>query len=409
MQPLKVIIFLSILSFILGNILIYHTILNKIDISARDVIVRAKADIRFNGKEWDVARYINDPFVRGLEPMYIITNDGYVIDRRQIIHGFLDLSNYKYLLTFTTPQTIKTITNQRWRVVSKPLVKDGINKGVIGTAYYDPGIDDLENIDAQLQKYLEELSKRISYKSKGIEFSRVDDSSFPQRVSFTVVDEFNSIIVKKQNSSNIDRAPNFIDPSYIKPIIASGPRVFFKYDSVTHELFRVETDIIRGPQNNIAAVIAVGRSVNFALIIMLYFSILQGTIIIVGIVLQIVSQYRSVLVPSEQDDFELPKSILFDEKKSVLSLDAQEIPIPFDTNQYYLIKALFSKPEKIWETDELLEFIGQDPTEAHWRKIYDTMIILNKKITVLNREKLILNKGKRYMLNPVLLNSISKS
>jgi hypothetical protein len=57
--------------------------------------------------------------------------------------------------------------------------------------------------------------------------------------------------------------------------------------------------------------------------------------------------------------------------------------------------------------DEILEAFGHDTAPENWRKVYDSMILINKKTEPYIPVKLIELKDKTYQLNPSLIPMVS--
>jgi hypothetical protein len=96
--------------------------------------------------------------------------------------------------------------------------------------------------------------------------------------------------------------------------------------------------------------------------------------------------------------------IKFDIPNNELIIDSRSIEIPYASNQYYLCKALFSKPNKKWELDELFNYAGESIDDTNSRKYYDTVIALNKKTGI----KLFEYKNRIYRINPDYILNIAK-
>jgi DNA-binding response OmpR family regulator len=98
--------------------------------------------------------------------------------------------------------------------------------------------------------------------------------------------------------------------------------------------------------------------------------------------------------------------ISFDKKTGNLTIDNHVIEIPYATHQYYLCKALFSAPRKRWEGDELLDLFGETDS-TNRRKVYDAMLIVNKKAAAYMSDRLIVSRDRIYQINENLLPKIS--
>jgi hypothetical protein len=96
------------------------------------------------------------------------------------------------------------------------------------------------------------------------------------------------------------------------------------------------------------------------------------------------------------------KGLSFDEVESIIHIIGKTVKIPHGTNQYYLCRAIFRKPKKRWENDELLENFGSDNQQEKEVKQqpYDAMIAVQKKVNKKTGiEDLILYENKTYRLN----------
>jgi len=387
-----------LLQFVTGIFMFFMTSINQLQIQLDRKIQQIKADIRFDNDRWDLSLYNADPQLLGTEPLYFIAVDGFVLDRRSPIRGFLDTSDHKRLLSYTSPQTIKNITGNLRRVYAKPILDQDKPVGVVGVSYYNPPDEILDQIDAKLMHTADDILTKISTHLGVIDTSQLDVRRIPNDLSFTIVDAYNSILIKTANVNSIDRIPNFIDPSYVKNITNSGLTRMIR-DSQTSELFLIKISPILQDENLIAIVV-VGKSIEPAI------STLQQYIIFEGVVSLLIVSFAIYLLVftkiSTNEDITKSitfKQVAFSEKRGKLTVNGRNIEIPYATNQYYLLKMLFSKPTKRWETDELLDRFGEDPELENGRKVYDAMISVNKKVSKVIPLKLILNQNKTYQLN----------
>jgi len=164
--------------------------------------------------------------------------------------------------------------------------------------------------------------------------------------------------------------------------------------------------------NNVTGVIVVGRSISYIFEIIRNFTIAEFC---TGLIFLIVFSFTAIIVVRKHVIYTrtmpVPEKsevhhISFDKKAGSIVLDHEEIIIPYATNQYYLCDTLFSNPKRRWELDELLEKFGEQDL-TNWRKVYDAMVIINKKIAQYMDEKLIVVKDKTYQINPKLLPKLS--
>jgi hypothetical protein len=92
----------------------------------------------------------------------------------------------------------------------------------------------------------------------------------------------------------------------------------------------------------------------------------------------------------------------FNKQDSSIEIGNASVKLPYAKYEYLLAQALFSKPKKRWENDELAESMAFD--DDKYTAIYDTYIRLNDRISsITGIENLILYGDKTYQLNPKYL------
>lgn len=396
-----------LLELFLGLFILYEVSIRQTQISLQNAIQQIHNDITFQNGSWNVSRYNSDPNAEGAGPVYILSSDGYVIDRWKPIHGFLDTSDLKHLLSYKTPQTITTPTEQSWRIYSKPVINNGQNLGVITVAFFNPTSQNTKDIDQRLLATTDEVANKLRFQNGAIDTKNIDVRDISYDISFQVVDQYNKVIAKNNNTNSIDRIPNYIDLSYVGDLLTQ-PTFQQITDSQTGERFLFLTSPFVN-NNTVVGVIVTGISIASIGTLLQSFLLAE---IIAGILLALLSTYITYLVirphlhPEENlDSLHEVEHIAFDSKNSTLIFDNIEIAIPYATNQYYLLESLFSNPKKRWETDELLERFGEHEF-GNSRKVYDAMVILNKKVTPILGIKLIIARDKTYLINPNLLSKI---
>lgn len=408
LQLTSLLVGLFILQFIIGALLIYQVTLHETTIQLTAIAKRVQEDITFDNGKWNTNRYNADPELPGTYPLYVLASDGFVIDRWKPVHGFLDTSDAKKLLSYTTPQTISTDTDQTWRVLSKPITNNGQKVGVLTVASFNPSSDNLDSIDEQLSENATTILSKTMVTNGQISTKNLDVRDISYDVVFQIVDSYNRIITKTDNTNSIDRIPNFIDTSYIGDIV-SGPQQQTVQDTFTGEKFLLLSQPIVNAQNNTIGVIVVGKSIAFLSIILHDYLIAEGllgvllTIIVLGLILTLSKRFAQRFAISQTKPS--ITSLSFDKKSAVLFINTEKIAFPYATNQYYLLTAIFTSPKKRWESDEILERFGETDN-ANTRKVYDAMTLINKKLASLFDEKLILIKDKCYQLNPELINKL---
>lgn len=368
---------------------------------------RIQRDIQFKNGKWDVTLYNSDPITPHpsgssgfTDPLYIITTDGFVIERNRPINGILDSSDFKHLMIFQKVQTFTTITNEKWRILSKPVIRNGKTYGVIMVAHYTPEENSLDTIDKTLQENLEIIDKKISLKNNTINAQDVDVRNVHYDVAFEIVNSFNKVVL------NNGRMPSFIDVSYVEKEIKSNHTRIVK-DTTTNEEFYIFTSVLSDKQNNPLGIITLGKSINPLKTLLRDYILLS--IFFGGLLLLPLSIASTYFINAEKknaiDEYEksliqksLPAMLHFSPKEEHLQVNDMLIEIPYHSNQHYLCEKLFSNPQKLWTQEELMEGLGKSE-EEHSRKLYDASLALNKKVQF----KLIDYRDKTYRINPVLL------
>lgn len=394
----------------LGGFLISQVALTQTSDALHQIANRVKGDVQYQNGTWNISRYNADPDVPDTYPLYLLSSDGFVIDRWKPLHGFLDTSDVKRLLSYQTPQTITTPTSQTWRIFSKPITQHGQTLGVVTVSYFNPPTTDMSPIDSQLQGAINTIAAKLVIKGNTIDASAVDPRDVSFDIAFQVVDSYNRIITKNNNTNSIDRIPNYIDASYVGDVINQSPERQV-VDSVTHERFLLVTTPITDQHGYVVGALVVGKSIAFIGEIVRDFILAEAAL---GLVLVLVATIASLrlLVPlieqtrrTQAAEQKVIEHLSFDKKTGALLLDEHEILIPYATNQFYLCGAVFAQPKHHWEIDELLERFGEkDLTNA--RKVYDAMVLLNKKVAPILGGRLVTMHDKTYQLNSTLLEKL---
>ncbi|HSW88933.1 MAG TPA: hypothetical protein VLG12_07255 [Candidatus Saccharimonadales bacterium] len=402
-----------IIQLIVGSFLIYQVAINQTTDYLHQVTRRVQEDISYKNGTWDTHRYITDPELPGTFPVYILSADGFVIDRWKPIHGYLDTSDVRRLLSYQTPETITTPTNQSWRILSKPIMHGNEILGIITVSYFNQQ-GNTTDTDAKLRDSISEIESKIRIKGNTIDTANLDVRDITFGVALQIVDKFNRIIIKNNNTNSIDQIPNYIDASYIGTVANAVPARQVQ-DADTGERFLLVATPMFDSNGYITGVIVIGRSISYMYEILKNFFIADGILCIglAGILVLFTLTFvrRYVAIKTNSALLEIKKKhivdhIAFDKKSGTIILDDHEIHIPYATNQYYLCDALFSAPKKRWEVDELLEKFGEQDL-TNWRKVYDAMLIINKKVMPIIDNKLIIAQEKTYQINSTLASKIN--
>ncbi len=403
-----VVVGFSFLIYLVAN---YLYLLQTSQNDAKNVLQKnvslISADLVYKNNHLDVTAYENDltPYDN---PLYIFTTDGFAIDRERIIKGFLDFSDIKYSSSFLSAQTITTPVNDKWRVLSQDIKNGNSTLGTILVAYPQPDDAALKDIDSLIADNATSLSSVIKVDGDKLDTSNVKFKNIDSKLSVEIVDKFNHILV------TLGGPPAYIDRSYLTNVLTDKYQNI--YDSKTKEHFLVYSKpIFDEKTKQTVAIVVSGYSltqINKDLHNQLVFSTIIGVIIVMLLLLSIGFLLRIEIIQITKRINEtiakaiplLPKSphIIFDKDRSIIYLKSAELKVPYATLQYDICKVLFSKINKRWEYDEILDKMGEDNLNVKdsWRKIYDAVRLLNEKSKEVLGFEVILSESKTYRVNP---------
>ncbi len=399
---------LSFLIYLIANYLYLQQLAqNDVKNILRKNVGLISADLVYKDNHLDVTAYENDltPYDN---PLYIFTTDGFAIDRERIIKGFLDFSDIKYSSSFSTPQTITTPVNDKWRVLSHDIKNGNAILGTILVGYPQPDDSALKDIDSIMADNAASLSSVIKVVGDKVDTSNVKFKNIDSKLSIEVIDKFNHTLV------TLGGPPAYIDRSYLTNVISEKFQNIDDSKSKEHYLI-YSKPIIDEKTKQAVAVVVSGYSltqINKDLHNQLVFSTTSGSIIVVLLLLATGFLLRKEIIEITKRINEtivkaipiLPKrsDIIFDKDKSIIYLKTIELKVPYASLQYEICKVLFSKINKRWEYDEILEKMGEDDLDVKdsWRKIYDAVRLLNEKSKVVLGFDVILFESKTYRVNP---------
>jgi hypothetical protein len=397
----------------LSYLFIRTSTLGDIKKNLRNFTDRVEKDLVYSNGTWNINKYDADPQTPHpngssgySKPLYVITSEGYIIERSEPITGLLDVSDYKYLSQFSEPQTITTVANEKWRVLSMPIVENGRTLGVIMTALYDPNDRIISEIDTRLEKTVNDIRNALTIYQGKIDTSALDIRNIHYEYSFVIVDSFNNVL-----ASN-GRTPSYIDVSYVKKWLEEPRDTIIRDEHTGEEYYLVSKNIIH--QGSPIGLIIAAEPITFLETLLkklLIFSLITAILLAFPFIMFLFGTIAEVfgnILKNEKTgvrEITLLKKVYFDKKNSTLILNDEEYQIPFASNQYYLCEAVFSAPTKRWEIDELLEKMGEDTEDTpNTRTVYDAMLAIHKRV----KYKLIEYKDKTYFLNPALRSVIQK-
>jgi len=400
---LKIIIFfiaIFTIQLIAGYFLLKNAVVDDIKKNAYNLTQRIMHDIKIVNDEWDISLYNADPqtpYPHGSsgfsKPLYILTSSGFVIERNQPIAGFLDSSDFKHLLDFTSPATITAETGETWRVLSKPIIDDGKTIGVIVVSYFNAQSSQFPDLDKKLEDNAGNLLSQVNVKNNKISVENVDVRNIHYDVSFEVVNIFNKSLI------NNGRTPSFIDTSYIDRELNS-PDSRIIQETGTNAKYITYTGKLYNNKKQIKGIVIAAEPVtiadNFLQKYLYYFGIISA--ITTPVLIFFAYRYLNKTNP---DNFRKKlkfNKATFNNSQGIIYLDNKKYPIPKVSNQYYLIEAVFSNRNKHWGQRELLKRFGVETSEENWRKVYDAMQAINKRVDF----KLIVYENKTYAINRLL-------
>lgn len=400
----------SFLAYLIVNFLFirwasYGSIKNNL----KQINTRIIKDLIYRNGKWDTSFYVNDDNISQENPLYIITTDGFIIDREKPINGFLDTANFQYSSSFTTPSTIITPAGEQWRMYSKAISQNGTQSGSIVVGYYQPELSALTDIDNQLQKSADIILGRIKIMGGTLDVGNIDTRNINIKISYEIVDKYN------RTFSSVGGLPSFIDKSYLPDVLRSEYSTVI--DKKTNTAYLIFTMPFIDSSQNIVAVIVNGYSlaqINNYLHNQLVFSMGSGLVVIILMLVLLSYLLRSELIKIiKQISENLAKTFPFSQKDSTLRFDKdnsviyfteQAIKIPYNSIQYGVCKVLFSNLKKRWENDEIVEKVfpevGFEETGKYWRKVYDAIGAINEKSQQVFGFDIVLFEAKTCRINP---------
>lgn len=386
--------------------LLYQILLIQAKNNLNKTTSRIREDIIFKDGKWDLSHYNADSNIVDNNPLYIITTEGVILERSRPINGLLDLSRFTSINQYLFPTTIDTIANEKWRVLASPINSGDQAIGIIFTSFYQPDDSHIQQIDQNLQQVINTINADISVNGDLIDISRVDSRKIPYDINFQIVTRFNKVVFQSNNNNSITRMPTNIDRSYVDNQL-KGERYKQVADASTKKAYLTSTIPILNDNNLTSGIIVTAVPIDDiyqTLEVFVALSLLIGLVMIIAMIPICFKIFNSIQSSIQKKIIQkpTPKVINFMRQECKLVIDGEGIDIPYASFQYYFCQALIQKPQKKWEADELLEIFGEEMGGEKWRKVYDTMIGINKKTSHLV-EKLFVVKDKRYYFNPIYI------
>lgn len=401
--------FLLVAEVGIGYYLIRQASFSAISDKLQSFAARVRSDVKFENGVWDLSAYNADPLTPHPSgsggftyPLYIVTTEGFVIERTAPINGLLDTSDFQRLSQYDKLQTVTAPTEQEWRVLSRPLRKDGVTLGVVLVSYYLPEKYNLQEVDRRLTESMDHLVSQIGTSKNKLDTSRIDARNVYYDITSEVVDRHNKVLFVN------GRVPTFVDESYVAREL-SQPSTRIVTDSITGEQFYTHNRVISDSAGNVMGIIVTAQSVANIYELLRYYVIFSLVFSIVLVVpLSIVGFYvidREFLFLNKRKEQmrQNPSHIQFNGEKGILTVGEAEIHIPKQSYQYYLCDTLFSDTDRKWLLEEIASRIHHDESDS-WKTIYDAHLAINRKAGI----KLVSYDDRQYQINPRFASAIRK-
>lgn len=369
-------------------------------------------DFEYSNGAWSTDKYLSDTTTPSEIPLYIFSLDGFLIDRRNIIRGFLDTSNFTYASSFKVPITILSPIGERWRMFSYPIKRNGQEQGVILLGYFEPVGTTEKELDAALLINAKMLDNRITVANAGLDATGVVDKELDHNISFEIIDTFNL------SHKSIGGPPAHIDKSYLQDVLKRKDfAVITDAGSQKKYMLYVQPILAMG---EVVGVVVLGiglDQLNKILSNQLLLSFIAGLVSALVFALFTLFVYRhdigkiidERLATLTNPQCVVVERIVFDASGSTIIInDIHAIDIPADSYQHDICKLLFKNPKKLYDTLDLSDAMGElDEQKNVKRLVYDAVEAVNAKVKKLTGVKLISHTDKKYCINPALTSKLS--
>lgn len=368
-------------------------------------------DFAYSKGIWNTNAYLSDTTTPSEHPLYIFSLDGFLIDRMNVIGGFLDTSNFAYASSFMTPETIISPIGEHWRVFSYPVKRDGQDMGVILLGFFEPAGRSEKDLDAVLLANAQMVDRQITVTGGVLDGTQIVDKELEHNISFEIIDTFN------RSHKSIGGPPAHIDRSYLQ-------------DALKHEDFWVATDVWSQKKyllyvqpilvdRKTVGIVAMGKELSQLdqmLGNLLLLSIVAGVLSALAFAGFAIFIYRhdirrvieERLLTLSSPKYIAVERIAFDPQANAILVNSlQRIEIPPDSYQYDICTLLFKNPKKQYDTLDLSDAMGElDEQKNVKRLVYDAVEAVNAKVKKLTGMKLIFHTDKKYCINPTLASKL---
>lgn len=399
--------------YLLANYFIIRSLsLSDIKAYLKSTASSVSQDFDYTDGTWNTNEYLSDPTTPSEVPLYIFSLDGFLIDRKNIIRGFLDTSNFAYASSFTTPKTITSPIGEQWRVFSYKIERNGQGKGVILLGFFDPANRSEMELDAVLRTDAQKLDSQITVTDDLLDTTHIVDKEVDPNISFEVIDTFN------RSHKSIGGPPAYIDKSYLQDALSHKDFTVIS-DTRSQKKYMLHVQPIRASGETVGIVV-VGKSLEqFDQILgnQLLLSVIAGLLSVIVFALFTFFIYRHDIRDIVEERLAIltnpqlvaVERIVFDLSENKIIINGiNTIDIPSDSYQRDICKLLFKNPKKHYDTFDLTEAIGElDEQKNVKRLIYDAVEAVNSKVKKLTGIKLISHADKTYFINPILAPKLS--
>lgn len=349
-------------------------------------------------------------------PQYIFSIDGSIAVKTKPIQGFYDSVNFDFASIFSKVETYSFL-GRKWRLYSKKIVKNNNTLGVILVGYSNSQESLITELDKELIIVADGMLSEVKTDVNNIDVSGVNTTRITPGIAVMIVDQFNHALVSDGG------VPAYIDRSYMTTVIESAGKYQVVKDKSTGDPFL--TYVSHNPK----AVIISGyplKQINSDLTKQFIFSVSTGTIVIIILILLLGFLLQRETTALLLKAGEVVKKVFyvshragafgFDQDTGLIYLGDKKMEVPVKTKQYYICKVLFSKPNKNWENDEIMdrlpehaletealdtyESLGGNDLRKKARMIYDAIRLLNEKSNGIFSYDVVLIQGKTYRINP---------
>lgn len=406
-----VFLFIFVLYLTANYFIVRSLALHEVKQYLKKTAVSVSKDFIYRDGAWDTNAYLSDTTTPSEIPLYIFSLDGFLIDRRNVVAGLLDTSNFAYASSFVTPRTIVSPVGEHWRVLSYPIQRNDRGVGAILVGYFEPEGRAEKEIDALLFANAQKIDRQITVLDGVLDGTRVAGKDIDHNISFEVVDTYN------RSHASIGGPPAYIDKSYLQDVLKMNNFTVIS-DRRTNQRYMLHIQPIMNDRKSVGIVVfgksleEVGKVLNTQLQLSGaagLFSILVFMIISFYLYRHDVASIvqERIMMLSGPAVVNIDRIVFFPKDNKIVINDIHDIAIPFDSYQHDICSMLFKHPKKKFDTFDLSDAIGElDEQKNMKRLVYDAVEAINLKVKKLTGVKLITHREKKYSIDPTLTPNI---